>query len=331
MRPSGGAWLAILGGLTLGLFVAGLAVSSGAWSWQEGIWRRIATDPELAWLILGEVRLPRTLIVAFAGASLGLCGAAMQGLLRNPLASPELVGSANGAALGAVTALYFGFAAAWPPALPAGGFLGALAATAAVYLLAGRAAGVATVILAGVAINSFAAALIALLLNLAPSPYAVQEILLWLLGSAANRSFQDLWFLLPGTLLGWLLLVGCGRRLDALTLGEETAQTLGMDPHGLRLRLFVAIALAVGSAVAVIGAVGFVGLVAPHLMRPLVAYRPGALLWPSALAGAALLLAADLTVRLMPAGTDLKLGVVTALVGGPFFLYLILRTRERAL
>lgn len=320
-----------LGLLLLALALASLLVSTAAWSLQQTIWRRMAEDPHLAWLILGEVRLPRTLILIFAGAAFGACGAAMQGLLRNPLASPELVGSTNGAALGAVAALYFGAAEAFPLALPAGGFFGALAATALVYLLAGRAAGVATVILAGVAVNSFAAAVISLLLNLAPSPYAVQEILLWLLGSAANRSLQDFWFLLPGVVLGALLLAGCGRRLDALTLGEETALTLGMDPHGLRRRIFVAIALAVGSAVSVIGAVGFVGLVVPHLIRPLVAHRPGALLWPSALAGAALLLAADLTVRLMPSGTDLKLGVVTALVGGPFFLYLILQTRDKTL
>ena len=279
-------------------------------------------------LILTEVRLPRALIALLAGATLGLCGAAMQGLLRNPLASPGLVGSAGGAALGASLTLYSGLAAGFWLALPAGGIVGSLLATLLVYSLAGRAAGTATLILAGVAVNSIAMALISLLINLAPSPYAVREIVLWMLGSIANHSMDDFWIMLPGTLLGWALLAGTGRSLDALTLGEETAHTLGVNLDRLRWRIFIAIALAVGSAVSTTGAIGFVGLVTPHLLRPLVGFQPGRLLPASALGGAIMLLCADIGVRLFPAGTEIKVGVLTALVGAPFFLFLIVRSRR---
>ncbi len=279
-------------------------------------------------LILTEVRLPRALIALFAGATLGLCGAAMQAMLRNPLASPGLIGSASGAALGAVIALYFGSAALSQFSLPLGGILGSLGATLLVYLLAGRNAGTLTLILAGVAINSLSLALISLLLNLAPSPYAVQEIVLWMMGSLNNSSMDNFWIMLPGTLLGWILLLRVGRALDALTLGEETAQSMGVDLPRLRWRIFLAVALAVGSAVSVTGAIGFIGLVVPHMLRPFVGYQPGRLLAASALGGAILLLAADILVRLLPAQTEIKVGVVTALVGAPFFLYLIIKSRR---
>jgi iron complex transport system permease protein len=314
--------LAILGSLLLAL----------ALGWAPAL----PQDPRAAAIVLWEIRLPRALIAALAGASLGLCGAALQGLLRNPLASPDLIGSANGAALGAVAVLYFGAGGLTAVvgdlvgalALPLGGIAGALLATWGVWRLAGPQAGVATIILAGVAVNALAIALVSLLLNLAPSPYAVQEMLLWMLGSVSNRSLGDLWVLLPGTLLGYGLLLGTGRALEALTLGEETAHSLGTDPRRLRARIFVATGCAVGSAVAVTGTIGFIGLVVPHLLRPLVGHRPGPLLWLSALGGAVLLLAADLVVRLLPDGTDLKLGVITSLVGAPFFLYLILKSRR---
>jgi len=279
-------------------------------------------------LILTEVRLPRALIALVAGATLGVCGASMQGLLQNPLASPGLVGSASGAALGASLALYSGVAASFWLALPAGGMIGSLLATLLVYTLAGRAAGTATLILAGVAVNSIALSLISLLINLAPSPYAVREIVLWMLGSLANHSMGDFWILLPGSLLGWMLLAGTGRSLDALTLGEETAHTLGVNLDRLRWRIFFAVALAVGSAVSITGAIGFIGLVTPHLLRPLVGFQPGRLLPVSALGGAILLLCADIGVRLFPAGTEIKVGVLTSLVGAPFFLFLIVKSRR---
>jgi iron complex transport system permease protein len=305
-----------------------LLVGSQAVPLFQAFSESLSDDPGVVAIILTEVRLPRTLIALLAGASLGLAGAVLQSLLRNPLASPGLVGSASGAALGAVIALYFGLAGAWSTALPISGILGSLTATVLAYLLAGRQGNTLTLILAGVAINSFTLALISLLLNLAPSPYAVQEITLWMLGSLANVSQKELWILLPGTLLGWLLLLGTGRPLDLLTLGEDTSRSMGVDLAQLRRRVLLAVALAVGSAVAVTGAIGFIGLVVPHLLRPLVGFRPSRLLTTSALGGACLLLVADIAVRLVPAHTELKVGVLTSLIGAPFFVYLIVHSRR---
>jgi iron complex transport system permease protein len=291
----------------------------------------LSEQPSVAGLILTELRLPRTGVALIAGASLGLCGALMQSLLRNPLASPGLIGSANGAALGAVICLYSGLAGVAGFILPLGGMLGALLATLTVYLLAGRESNNLTLILAGVAVNAFTLALVSLLLNLAPSPYAVQEIALWMLGSLANLSRNELWLLLPGSLLGWLLVWRQGRALDLLGLGEETAVSMGVDLKMLRRRLFLAVALAVGSAISITGAIGFIGLVVPHLLRPLVGHQPSHLLLPSALGGALLLLTADTVVRWLPAQTEIKVGVVTALIGAPFFVWLILQNSERRL
>jgi len=279
-------------------------------------------------VILLQIRLPRALIAVFVGASLGLCGAAMQGLLRNPLASPGLVGSASGAALCAVSVLYFGLATQAFWILPMAGMLGSLVATGLVYELAGRQASVTTLILAGVAINALATACISLLLNLAPSPYAVRELVLWTLGEIQDRSLRDFWIMLPTTLLGWLLLVGIGGQLDALTLGERTAQSMGVDPQRLRWRVFIAVSFAIGAAVSTVGMIGFIGLVVPHLLRPVVGHQPGKLMPAAALGGAAVLLLADIGVRLIPTQTPLKVGVLTALVGAPFFLHLIIRSRR---
>jgi iron complex transport system permease protein len=286
-------------------------------------------------VIVREIRLPRTLIAIIAGASLGVSGAAMQGLLQNPLASPGLIGSASGAALGAVTALYFFSGLLHPQSVPLAGMLGALLATGFVYLLAGRDSTVSTLILAGVAINSLAAAALSLLLNLAPSPFAVRELVLWTLGDLSDRSLQDVWVMLPCTLAGWLLLAGTGRSLDALTLGERTARSMGINTRLISWRIFIAVSLCVGAAVATTGMIGFIGLVVPHLLRPLAGYQPGKLLPLSALGGAVMLLAADLGVRLIALHSalpvPLKVGVLTALVGAPFFLLLILRSRRNYL
>jgi len=230
------------------------------------------------------------LIALFAGATLGLCGAVMQGLLRNPLASPGLIGSASGAALGAVSVLYFGLHLLHPQA-------------SLVYILAGRDSNVTTLILAGVAINAMATAGLSLLLNFAPSPFAMRELVLWTLGDLSDRSFADFAVMLPCTLLGWVLLIGIGRQLDALTLGERTAKSLGVNPARLRWRVLIAVSLAVGASVATTGMIGFIGLVVPHLLRPFVGYEPRRLLFVSALGGAAMLLAADIGVRLLPTPT----------------------------
>ncbi|MCG8426154.1 MAG: iron ABC transporter permease [Chromatiales bacterium] len=326
-----GKLIALLSLLLTGLIVTSLFIGSNPIPVLKAISDSLQNNQSVIAIILTEVRLPRALIAALAGATLGMCGAIMQGLLRNPLASPGLVGSSSGAALGAVFVLYFGFSSLFWPALPLGGMLGSLLALLLVYLLAGRDASIVTLILAGVAINSLALAMISLLLNLAPSPYAVREIVLWMLGSVANHSLDHLWIMLPGTLLGWLLVLGSTRSLDALTLGEETAYSMGINVERLRWRLFLAVALAVGSAVSITGAIGFVGLVVPHLLRPLVGYMPGRLISVSALGGAVMLLTADIAVRLFPAGTEIKVGVLTSLVGAPFFLYLILKTRRTQL
>jgi iron complex transport system permease protein len=314
--------------LTLALMAVSLALGSTVLPFGEAIAQAFSDPSGPLATILVEIRIPRALIAALVGASLGLAGAVMQGLLRNALADPGLIGSASGAAFGAVAVLYFGLMPLGAMTLPLGGIAGALLATWVVWLLAGREGDSNTLILAGLAVNAFALALVSLLLNLAPSPYAAHEMVLWMLGSIANRSLPDLVLLLPGTLLGWGLLLGSGPALDALTLGEETARSLGVELERLRARLFLGIALTVGSAVAITGAIAFVGLVAPHVLRPLVGHQPGRLLGVSALGGAALLLAADILVRLIPATTELKVGVLTSLVGAPFFVWLILRSER---
>ncbi|WP_374442531.1 FecCD family ABC transporter permease [Stella sp.] len=279
--------------------------------------------------IVQEIRLPRTLLALAVGGALGLAGAALQGLLRNPLAEPGIVGISASAGLGAVVALYFGLAALWPPALPLLGMAGAGMAALLVLLLASRAAGVLALVLAGVAVSSLAVALTALALNLAPNPYALSEMLFWLLGSVRDRSQDDLLGALPWMAAGAALLLAAGRGLDALTLGEETAASLGIRLGRLRAQIVAGTALAVGAAVSAAGAIGFVGLVVPHLLRPLCGHRPARLLLPSALGGAQLVLAADILVRLVPTRTELHLGVVTALVGAPFFLALLFSLGRR--
>ena len=310
------------------LFVSSLAIGreplplfAAFSSWLQG-------DESVHAIILSQIRIPRALIALVAGASLGLCGAAMQGLLRNPLASPGLVGSASGAAFFAVFVLYFGVSASMPWILPLAAMTGAMLATIVVYLMAGRDASITTLILAGVAVNALATAGMSLLLNLAPSPFAVRELVLWTLGDITDRSMKDFWLMLPTTVAGWMLLVGVGGQLDTLTLGERTAESMGVNPHRLRWRVFIAISLAVGAAVATVGMIGFIGLVVPHLLRPYVGYQPGKLLPVSALGGAAMLLAADIGVRIIPTEAPLKVGVLTALVGAPFFLRLIVQSRR---
>ena len=313
------------------LFLASIAIGRDALPLFTALKDVVSGNDSVYAVIVSQIRLPRALIALFAGASLGLCGAAMQGLLRNPLASPGLIGSSSGAAVFAVFVLYIGSSVAAPWVLPVAGMFGALLATVLVYILAGRDASVTTLILAGVAINALATAGMSLLLNLAPSPYAVRELVLWTLGDITDRSMRDFWLMLPTTLLGWAMLVGVGGKLDALTLGERTALSMGVNSVHLRWRVFVAVSFAVGATVATVGMIGFIGLVVPHLLRPFVAHEPGRLLFVSALGGACMLLAADIGVRLIPTDSPLKVGVLTALVGAPFFLQLIIRSRREYL
>ena len=278
--------------------------------------------------IVQEIRLPRILLGAMVGGSLGMAGAALQGLLRNPLADPSVIGISSSAGLGAVIAIYYGLAAASAIIIPAFAIAFAFAAMLVLVWLAGRDASILTLILAGVAISSFAAALTSLAMNLSPNPFSLNDIILWLLGSLANRSFTEFWLAGPFMVAGWGALYLARKSLPALSLGEEAAASLGVDLRKLRLLVIFGAALSVGGGVAVSGAIGFVGLVAPHLVRPFVAHDPGRLLLPSALAGALLLVVADIGVRIMPGETELKLGVVTALLGAPFFLWLIIHTRR---
>ena len=281
-------------------------------------------------LVLIQLRLPRALLACFVGFSLGITGAAMQGLLRNPLAEPGVIGISGAAAFGAVVVFYSGLSGALSLALPLGGIAGAVLAALVLYGLVGRGAGTMTLILAGVAINSFAGAVTSLALNLSPNPYAALEIIFWLMGSLVDRSLPQVWLVLPLMLAGWALLLSSAPALDALALGEDSAQSLGFDLLRLRLKLIAGSALAVGSAVAVTGAIGFVGLVVPHILRPFVDARPGRLLLASGFGGGILLLAADIAVRLLPIHPELKLGVVTAIIGAPFLFSLIYRLRQEA-
>ncbi|WP_436644016.1 FecCD family ABC transporter permease [Microbaculum sp. FT89] len=278
-------------------------------------------------LVMVELRLPRALLGLMVGFSLGATGAALQGLLRNPLADPGVIGVSGAAALGAVIAFYWGLAGFLSIGLALGGLAGAGVATALLLLLARQGAGTTALILAGVAIGSLSGALTALALNLSPSPYAVMEVVFWLMGSLADRSLDHVMLAMPFMAVGWALLLSAGRGLDALSLGEDTARSLGFDVARLRVRLVLASAFAVGSAVAVAGAIGFVGLVVPHILRPFVGHRPGPLVLASGLGGAVLTLAADILVRLLPVQPELKLGVVTAIIGAPFLFSLLWRMR----
>ncbi|MFG1359596.1 FecCD family ABC transporter permease [Xanthobacter pseudotagetidis] len=316
----------------LALLVAALAVVSTLIGYAPlyfgiAVLDLIAGRESLPALVLAELRIPRAVLGAAVGFSLGLTGAALQGLMRNPIADPGIVGVSGAAALGAVVAFYFGFSATFALALPLGGLIGAGIATAFLLMVARSGADTATLILAGVAINALAGALTALALNLAPSPYAALEVVFWLMGSLADRSLVHVALALPFMALGWALVLASARAMDALTLGEDAAQSLGFSIRRVRLLVVGGTAAAVGASVAVAGAIGFVGLVVPHLMRPLVGHRPGRLLLVSGLAGAALTLGADIAVRLIPTRPELKLGVVTAIIGAPFFLAMLRRLR----
>ena len=283
---------------------------------------------EAARLIVIEIRLPRVILAALVGGALGLSGAVLQGYLRNPLAEPALLGISGGAALGAVCAIHSGAAALFGLALPLGGLLGAGIAGLALLALAGRDSGPLTLILCGVAIASLTGALTSLALNLSPNPFASVEIMFWLMGSLADRSLIHVALVAPLILAGGALLWRSAGALDALTLGEDAAANLGTDPDRLRRDVIGGVALAVGAATAIAGSIGFIGLVVPHLLRPLVGHAPSRLLAPSALGGAALLTFADAGLRLFSPFGELRLGVVTALIGAPFFLWLVVRTRS---
>lgn len=320
--------LLLIGALLL--LVAGLCalslVAGKVWAPPSAFFDR--SDPR--WPIVFELRAPRTVLAVLVGAALGLSGAAMQGYTRNPLADPGALGVSSTAALGAVLTLYLGAGAQAPWVVSTAAMAGALAAAALLLALAGIGASVVTFVLAGVVLQTMAGAGVSLALSLAPNPWAVNEIVNWLMGSLADRSVDEVRFAAPPIVAGCLLLLTLGRALDALTLGETSARSLGVSLPWTRALLAAGVTLAAGASVAVTGVIGFVGLIVPHLLRPFVGARPGALLLPSALGGAVLVLAADVLVRLTPGANEVKLGVAMAALGGPFFFALLLSMRRRA-
>jgi iron complex transport system permease protein len=320
---------ALLALLTLGLFALSLSLGPVMLSLGDVADALLGRGDEAGRLIVQQIRLPRAILAGVIGAGLGMSGAALQGLLRNPLADPGVVGVSTMAGLGAVVAFYSGLALLVPLALPLGAMIGALVAVVLLVVLCGRNAGTLTLVLAGAGINSLAAALTSLVLNLAPSPFAAAEIMFWMLGSLADRSLQHVALAVPPTLVGIAVLSRTGKVLDALILGEPVAESLGFSVARARILVVIGTALAVAPGVAVAGAIGFVGLAVPHLLRPLVGHQPSRLLGVSALGGAVLVLGADILVRIVPSTVELKLGVVTSLLGAPLFLALILRLRRR--
>ena len=290
-------------------------------------WFALYDDP--LWVIILELRIPRTILGVAVGFALGVSGAALQGYTRNPLADPGVLGVSALAALGAVMTLFFGVTISSPWLLPLGAMTGAIGGVAVLLLLAGATSSVLTFILAGAILNTVASAGVALALSLSPNPWALNEIVNWLMGSLVDRSNSDVFISIPLIALGCGLLMMTARALDALTLGDMGARSLGVNLAATRLLLALGVGLATGASVAATGVIGFVGLVTPHLMRPLVGARPGALLIPSGLAGTVLVLAADIIVRLMPSVVEIKLGVAMAVLGGPFFLGLLLVLRRR--
>lgn len=320
--------------LTLGLAFAGLAAIAAACMLGS---TPLPADRVLAALFGGadagdrlvvwSIRLPRALAAFLVGAALGMSGAALQGLLRNPLAEPGVLGVSATAALAATFSLYYGFAALSPWVLPVAAIIGALAATAVLALAATRTHSVVTLILIGVGLSSLAGAAMSLLMNLAPNPFSLSDMINWMLGSVANRSANEIALTLPFIAAGIAIMLATGRGLSALTLGEHAASGVGLNLKTQRIATVLGAGLATGGSVALAGAIGFVGIVAPHLVRPFVNHDPARSLIPSALLGGLILVLADIGVRLIPTDNELKLGVVAALIGAPVFVWIAMRRR----
>jgi iron complex transport system permease protein len=306
--------------MLLSLMVGKVWLGWGAWAGTADFAQRT---------IFLELRLPRAILAAAVGAALGLSGAAFQGYLRNPLADPGLLGISTMAAFGAVTSIFFGFAEWSPWALPLSAVVGAIIGVGLLFAFAGITASVVTFILSGIILSALAGAATSLLLSLAPSPWSASEILQWLMGALTDRSFDELKFAAPLIIAGAIIVFTSRSALDALTLGESGARSLGVNLNRTQWQIAVGVGLAVGASVAVTGVISFVGLVVPHLLRPLVGAKPGALLLPSALGGAALVLGGDIFVRILPGGSELKLGVAMSFIGAPFFLALLMSMRRK--
>jgi len=323
--------LALLSVIAALLFIASLLVGPANLDLPTALAGLFSKSNPAATLVMCEIRLPRAILGFMIGATLGLSGAVMQGYLRNPLADPAILGVSGAASLGAVLAIYTGLSAMFPLALPLLAISGAVVAVLLLQMLAGTNAGTLTLILAGIAITSLAGALTSLALNLSPNPFAAMEMMFWMMGSLTDRSMQHVWLSAPFMIVGWAMLSILGRALNALTLGPQVASSLGIRLDRTQMLAVLGTAASVGAATAVAGTIGFVGLIVPHLLRPFVGSEPSRLLPASALAGAAIVLAADIGVRIIAAGRDLKLGVLTAIVGAPFFLWLVVKHRRDVL
>jgi iron complex transport system permease protein len=279
-------------------------------------------------IIVRELRLPRILLGIVIGAALGVSGAALQGVLRNPLADPGVIGVSASAALGAVIAIHLGLQLVWSLFIPIFAMSGALIATFILLTVSVRESSVLMLILVGIGISSLAMAGVSLVMNIADTPMSIRDMIMWMLGSLENRTTTDLMLSLPFIILGWIMMLNVGQGLNALSVGEDTAQSMGINISALKLRVVVGSAISVGAAVAVCGSIGFVGLVVPHMVRGLICNEPGKILLPSALMGGLLLTLADVLTRLPMPGATLQLGVVTSLIGAPAFLYIVYKIRK---
>lgn len=318
--------------LTLGLsllaavlFALSSLVGTAALPLSDALAALIGQGDERVRAIVWELRLPRAVAAFAVGAALGLAGAALQGLLQNPLAEPGVLGVSAFSALGAVIAIFFGFAAVNSFAVPVAAILGAGVATLLLVFAAMRGAGSVTLLLIGIGISSFAGALMSLALNMAPNPYSLADLVNWMMGSVANRSWADILLAAPGWAIGAALIFVAGPGLRALSFGDETAASLGADPRQIRLMVIGGTSLLAGASVATAGTIGFVGIVAPHVIRPFVRHDPQRLLVPSALLAGIILMVADIAIRVLPFQQELKLGVAAALVGGPVFIWIAAR------
>lgn len=316
-----------LTGVLIALCSVSLGIGTSDVSGLRGLTAWLYGERTLDAIIVGDIRLPRTLLAVLVGAALAMSGSALQGLLKNPLADPSLLGVSQGAALGAATVFYYGALSvlgSW--ALVVAGLLGA-GVTLIIMLLLAQGGHTVRVILAGLAISTLSGAALAAALNFAPNPYAMQELVHWLMGSVSNKGLNHVVIISPFLAIGAVILYRQQRHLYVLSVGEQVASSLGTDPRRVTTAILLGTALLVGASVAVAGAVGFVGLIVPHLLRPFVHHRPDRLLIPAALLGAIVVLAADMLVRQLPIGRELKLGVITSVIGGPLLLYLVIKSR----
>ncbi|WOI52962.1 iron ABC transporter permease [Parvularcula sp. LCG005] len=317
--------LIVLAALGLATIVASLGLGETGMGLRRLLLALVGQGPAGDRIVVWDIRLPRALAAFLSGAALGASGAALQGLLRNPLAEPGVLGVSAVSTLAATLTLYYGLASSFAPILPLAAVSGAMVATAILLFCARKVRSIVTLILIGVGITSFAGAVMALLLNFAPNPYTLSDMINWTLGSVSNRGLNDIALAGPFIALGIAILVATRRDLTALTLGEEVARTIGLDLGRARLRIVLGAGLATGGSIALAGTIGFVGIIAPHLVRCHVGHDPGRTVQPSALLAGLLVVAADVGVRLIPTSGELKLGVVAALIGAPLFIWIAAR------